>query len=72
MQQVKIFKGLESEVAVLEKQVNAWLADTGARVLHITGNIAAQSHSADPKAGSISASPYSASDIMLVVLYEKS
>jgi hypothetical protein len=72
MQQVKIFKSLESEAAVLEKQVNAWLADTGARVLQITGNIAPQSHSADSKAGSISVSPYTASDIMLIVLYEKS
>jgi hypothetical protein len=71
MQQVRIFKGLESEVAVLEKQVNVWLAESGVRVLQITGNIAPQGGSTDPKTGSISASPYAASDIMLVVLYEK-
>ena len=71
MQQVKIFKGLEGDVAALEKQVNAWLAESGARVLQITGNIAPQGGSTDPKAGSISASPYTASDILLIVLYEK-
>lgn len=72
MQQVKIFKGLENEVASMEKQVNAWLAESGARVLQITGNIAPQGRSTDPKAGSISPSPFPASDIMLIVLYEKS
>jgi hypothetical protein len=71
MQQVKIFKGLESDIAQLEKQVNAWLAESGARVLQMTGNIAPQGWSTDVKAGSIAASPYAASDILLIVLYEK-
>jgi hypothetical protein len=71
MQQVKIFKGLEGEISLLEKQVNAWLAESGARVLQVSGNIAPQSSSADPKAGSISAAPYVASDIILIILYEK-
>ena len=55
MQQIKIFKGLEGEIAALEKQVNTWLAESGARVLQITGNIAAQGGSTDPKASSLSA-----------------
>ena len=71
MQQIKIFKGLENEVATLEKQVNAWLAESGVRVSQITGNISPQGVATNPKAGSISASPYPASDIMLIVLYEK-
>lgn len=71
MQQVKIFKGLESDAAALEKQVNSWLAESGARVLQITGNIAPQSRTTDLKAGSISASPFVPSDILLIVLYEK-
>ncbi len=71
MQQIKIFKGLEGDAIELEKQVNAWLAKSGARVLQITGNIAPQGHSSDLKAGSISASPYTPSDILLVVLYEQ-
>ena len=71
MQQIKIFKGLESDVAVLEKQVNTWLAESGARVLQITGNIAPQGCSTDPKGGSITAAPYAPSDVVLIVLYEK-
>jgi hypothetical protein len=71
MQQIKIFRALEGETAQLEKQVNAWLAESGARVLQIAGNIAPQGWSTDPKAGSISGSPYVASDILLIVLYEK-
>jgi len=71
MQQVKIFKALEGETAQLEKQVNAWLTESGARVLQITGNIAPQDRSIDSKASSISSSPYVASDILLIVLYEK-
>ena len=71
MQQVKIFKGLEGDAAALEKQVNMWLAESGVRVVQITGNIAPQGHWTDPKAGNISNSPFTPSDILLVVLYEK-
>lgn len=70
MQQIKIFKGLENETTALEKRVNAWLAESGVRVLQMTGNIAPQGQSTDSKAGSIAASPFTASDILLVVLYE--
>ena len=70
-QQIKIFKGLEGEIGQLEKLVNAWLADSGVRVLQMTGNIAPQSSSTDPKAGSISANPHTSSDILLIILYEK-
>ena len=61
MQQVKIFKTLEGEIAQLEKLVNAWLANSSVRVLQITGNIAPQSRAIDPKTGSISASAHAAS-----------
>ncbi len=71
MQQVKLFKGLESDSAALEKQVNNWLVDSGARVLQITANIAPQGHATDPRAGSVSAAPFTPSDILIVVLYEK-
>ena len=72
MQQVKIFKGLESDAAVLEKQVNTWLAESGARVIQITGNIAAQGPPTGTQSTSLSPAPYAASDILLIVLYEKS
>ena len=66
MQQVRIFKSIESEVAALEREVNAWIGDSGARVISITGNIAPQSGS--PKGTGMS--QYVPSDILLIVLYE--
>src|SRR5262245_5624584 len=43
MQRIKIFKGLESNLPALEKEVNDWLSQSGARVVHMFGNLAAQS-----------------------------
>ena len=40
MQQVKIFKSVDTELADLERQINRWMRKSGARVLSITGNIA--------------------------------
>jgi len=66
MQQVKLFRSIESEVRDLEQEVNNWLNDSGARVISITGNIAPQSgNRSDPKRIA-----YVPSDILLVVLYE--
>ena len=41
MQQVKIFKSIESELVALEEEINEWLSTSGAKVINITGNIAA-------------------------------
>ena len=70
MQQIKIFKGIESNLAALEKEVNVWLAETNVRVTHIFGNLAPLSGERN-EGNSLSAYPYVASDVMLVVLYEK-
>ena len=40
MQQIKIFKGVESETGALEAEVNRWLAESKARVINLFGNIA--------------------------------
>lgn len=69
MQQVKIFKGLESNLPGLEKEVNVWLAESSARVLQMFGNLAATSGERN-ETNSLSAYPYVASDVLLVVLYE--
>ena len=70
MQQVKIFKAVESEIAGLENDVNRWLAESGARVLSITGNISPQSK--HQGGGSDASGPfkYVPSDVLLIVLYE--
>jgi hypothetical protein len=72
MQQIKIFKGIENALSTLEADVNAWLAETGAEVLHIFGNIAPQSGPSVVKSDSRAHSDYPPSDVLLVVHYRKS
>ena len=69
MQQVKIFKSIESDVMALERDVNAWIRDTGAKVISITGNITPQSGGPGLGATSVAEQPIP-SDILLVVLYQ--
>lgn len=69
MQQIRIFKGIESEVAELQAEVNRWLADTGVKVQQIVAGIAPQTTSAAGSTG-LTKSPFAPSDVMIVVLYE--
>ncbi|MAT13283.1 MAG: hypothetical protein MK324_13205 [Pirellulales bacterium] len=64
MQQIKIFKSIESELGTLEDDINSWMAEQGVSVVQIFGNIAPQSPSG-PGMGS-----FSSSDVLVVVLYE--
>jgi hypothetical protein len=67
---VKIFKGVENEIEALEEQVNAWIRETGATIISITGNISPQSGGTDAKSVGLTQSHFAASDVLLVVLYE--
>jgi hypothetical protein len=69
MQQIKIFKGIESELGDLEARVNAWLRDSGARVVQSFGNIAPQSLTQSGQPG-LSKS-YTPSDVLIILVYEK-
>ena len=64
MQQVKIFECLENEIKSLEGEINQWLSESGARIISITGNIAPQGVTSQPKARP------APSDVLLIVLYE--
>jgi hypothetical protein len=64
MQQIKIFKSIESERDQLEREVNRWMRKSGARVISITGNISANS----PVSQAMSS--FSTNDILIIVLYE--
>ncbi len=68
MQQIKIFKSIESDVSDLEQDINAWLKESSARVVNVFGNIAPQTIS-DPERAKGSRG-FSPSDILIVVLYE--
>lgn len=71
MQKIKIFKGVENDLAALETEINAWLAATPATVKQIIGNIAPQSPAANVQGGhGLTKSEFPPSDVLLVVLYE--
>jgi hypothetical protein len=72
MQQVKIFKSIESEVNALEQEINEWLRTSGVRVLQIFGNIAPQSQAYEPVTSGPAQGGFVPSDVLLVVLYETS
>ena len=63
MRLVKMFKTIESELWSMENEINKWVEDTGATIVQVTGNIA-------PQTGSASVQGFSASDVLVVVVYE--
>jgi hypothetical protein len=71
MQQIKIFKGIENDLASLEAEVNAWLAESGIDVIQIFGNMAPQTSTAGSAATGLSHSDFPPSDVLLVVHYRK-
>lgn len=76
MQQIKLFKGIESEIDVLERDINRWLSESGAKVINVFGNIAPQTlRPGNGGAGGSLGGPqggraFGASDIFLAVVYE--
>ncbi len=65
MQKVKFFKSIESELTALEKEINAWIKTTGAKVISIHGNIAPQTAVSQAPMGT-----FSSSDVLIVIHYE--
>lgn len=67
MHQIRLFKGVENEVRELEREINAWLQESGVKVVNMFGNIAPQSGVADAKLGK----KFEASDLFICVVYEQ-
>ena len=65
MQQVKLFKSVDNELAEMEKQINRWMRKSGARVLSINGNLTSQNGGSDGPLNS-----FAAGDVLIIVLYE--
>ena len=65
MQQIKIFKSIESELGSLEEEINDWISEQAVTIVKIFGNIAPQSPST-PGMGS-----FSSSDVLVVIVYER-
>jgi hypothetical protein len=71
MHQIKVFKGVESEILSLEEKINAWLRESGAKVVSMTGNIAPQTQLPEGTGtGSSGRVSYPPSDILVILLYE--
>jgi hypothetical protein len=64
LRQIKLFKGIEAEVSVLEREVNSWIRENRVQVVRISGNIAPQS------VGPTTKDRYAPSDVMIMVEYE--
>ena len=71
MHQIKIFKGVENELSTIEATINEWIAESGARIVQVFGNMSPQSIPADMTSPGLSGSSFAPSDIFLVVVYEK-
>ena len=69
MQQIKVFKNVESDLENLESEVNRWLAESQARVVNMFGNIAPQTQTSKQSSG-LTSSAFAPSDVLLVILYE--
>ncbi|MEL6897175.1 MAG: hypothetical protein AAFP90_13810 [Planctomycetota bacterium] len=67
MQQVKIFKEVETELEPMEQRINRWLKKEKdrVRILSITGNIAPQTPSSSGMTSS-----FSAADVLVIILFE--
>ena len=65
MQQLKIFKSVDNELAEMENQINRWMRKSGARVLSINGNLTSQNSAGDGPLNS-----FAAGDVLIIVLYE--
>lgn len=63
MRQVKIFKSIESELATLEEEINAWIREHATEIVSVTGNLS-------PQSGGGHGRGFSASDILVLVVYE--
>ncbi len=71
MQRVKLFTGLENDVQAVESEINAWLDESGAKILSISGNIAPQSQLKSKTPGlAVERVAFAPSDVFVIVLYD--
>ena len=70
MQQIRFFKSTETDLTDLQREMNAWLRDSGVRVVQIFGNIAPQTVTRDDTSTGLTKSAFAPSDVLIAVLYE--
>ncbi len=65
MQQIKMFKSVDTEIAEMERQINRWMRKSGARILSVNGNLAPQSGGGGGPLNS-----FAAGDVFVIIHYE--
>lgn len=65
VQQIKIFKSVDTELEDLEKQINRFIRKNNIRVLSISGN-----HSAAPVASGNPMNTFAGGDVVVIMLFE--
>lgn len=65
IQQLKIFKSVDTELPELEREINRWMRKSGAKILSVTGNLSNQHVS-----GSGPMNSFAGGDVIVIVLYE--
>lgn len=65
MQQIKIFKFVDTEIPEMEHQINRWMRKSGARVLSVNGNLSSQ-----PATSVGAMNSFAGSDILVILHYE--
>lgn len=69
MQQLKFFKGLETDLEALEDEINKWIRDAKVRIVNIFGNLSPQSMTGEGTRN-LSRPGFASSDVLLVIVYE--
>lgn len=72
MQQIRLIKGVENDLAALENEVNEWIRRENVKILQIFGNLSPQSTSTSDSTKALTKSNFAPSDVLLVILYETS
>lgn len=67
MQQIKLFKSVETEIEDMEKDINSWLASNDINVVSIVGNVSPQTPG---RASSDGGRRFDPSDLFIAILYE--
>jgi hypothetical protein len=67
MQQIKLFKSVETELSGLESDINGWLKSSGGKIVNIFGNIAPQTRGE----GGGGDRRFTPSDVFVAIVYEK-
>jgi hypothetical protein len=67
--QIRLFKGVETDIKEMEKEINSWLKDSKARVVHMSSNIAPQSNEPQAFSGP-KARQFAPSDLFVAIVFD--